>query len=181
MISTRQIFCLALQLFRIFSEKIIAYLYSLVFLLRNLQQRPNGIDILELPNQTLLVPIATCCYCLVVNVLQKDNIWLYRLTTEITAIICISLHGKGKAGKLIATLVNVHTVKVVLQDKSRNLLGAIPLFFIHLAEQIESINQDVTTSHTWVDEADVFYALNILRNWVGLVVGRLYIIRHFCF
>ena len=116
-----------------------------------------------------------------VNVLQKDNLWLYRLTTEVTAIICISLHGKCKAGKLIATLVNVHTVKVVLQDKSRNLLGAITLFFVHLAEQIESINQDVTTSHARVNEADVFYALNILWNRVWLVVGRLYVIRHFCF
>ena len=102
-----------------------------------------------------------------VDRLQSNNIWLNHLT-EVTAIISTSFHGEGKAGKLIASAVNIKSKDVILKNECRNLTALIAFLFIHLAEEVKSIDKYMTTAHTRVNETDVLYRMYVFRNGIIL-------------
>ena len=143
----------------------------------DLKQWANGINILKLPHHRFAAPCTCRCYYIMFNSLQCNRIRHYR-STQITAMISTSLHRQCECSQLLASRVNVNTINIVDQDKRRYLTSLITLFLVHLTKEIERIYQYVTTTHTWVDELDVGYRMNIFRDGIFLFLWSRDIIRH---
>ena len=93
-------------------------------------------------------------------------------------MISASLHGEGKAGKLIASMVNIQAIDIVLKNESRDFTSLVALLLIHLAEQVEGIDKNVSTTHTRVNETNILCRMNIFRNNIYLTFRSWDVIRH---
>ena len=75
---------------------------------------------------------------------------------EQAAVILPRLHHDRKIGKLRRAVINVETVKIVLEDALRR-LALIPTGRgINLHQHIKGIDKDMTAAHAGVDDLDLF-------------------------
>ena len=79
------------------------------------------------------------------------------LTVEDTTVVLPCFHHHGKIRQLIGTVINVQTVDVVFQNALCSITLAVTGTLVNLHQHIKGIYQDMTGTHTGVDELDVFW------------------------
>ena len=177
MILSTQVLRLRLQQLLAFTKQACLYVNRITLLRRNLKQRTNGIHMLHLPHRRFTAPGTGRSNRIMVYRLECHHIGLHG-TTKIAAMVSTCLHGQRKARQLVATTVDVDAIDIVCENLRRNLTRLITLLLVHLREEVESIDRNVPTTHTGIQQADVLHRMNILGDGVRLTFGRRNIVRH---
>ena len=76
-------------------------------------------------------------------------------TAEKAAIILTPFHHHCKICQLICSPVNIQTINIMLYDFKRCFPLIVSCTFINIHQHIEHCNQDMSTSHTWIDTGNI--------------------------
>ena len=94
---------------------------------------------------------------------------------EEPAVVLAGAHGERQARDLGGALVDLHAGEVLLEDEPRDVAFAVTALGVHLEQQGEGVDQDVTASARRVAEGDVLGPLDadeVLVSRIGLDVVR---------
>ena len=119
-----------------------------------------------------------CCFCprrKSVALLDCHHIRL-NPTAEKATVILPRFHHHGKIGKLRRTIVDVQSIEIVLQNRSRCLTSRISIVLVNPHKHVKHIAKNMSTPHAGIDAA------NILRLELGVFfshLGKLFLDRLF--
>ena len=106
--------------------------------------------------------------------------WFAISSTQEPSVISPTFHHNCKICQLICSLVNIKSLNVIFYDFKSSFSLIISGTFIDIHQHIKHSNQDMTTSHTWINAGNVgrFQIFICATNFCQFYINRFFL---FCF